>query len=172
MASNAKKDNKGKIIGGICAAIIVVALIVVAVVLISRNSGINDGYFVSDGSKYVLTIENEATGDETTDAINPVKTHIVYTYSGEDITGMKTYGEFKDNATAQKAFDAIKEAGEDMANYAVDGKYIIVTATTDQYEGLKATDVKAQIEFMEGLKNMDMDSVDAGEEVEVTETTE
>ena len=153
MANKARKDNKNAIIGGVCAAIVVVVIIVVAVVLATRANQLNDGYFVSDGSKYVLTIENEVTDDEQNGAVNPVKTHIVYTYSGDQITGLKTYGEFKDGDTAQKAFNAIKDAGEDMSKYVVDGKYIIVTATEDQYKDMTASDVKAQIEFMENLKN-------------------
>lgn len=167
MAKKAKKDNKNMIIGGICAAVVVVVIIIVAVVLATRGSGLNDGYFVSDDTKYVLTIENDSITEEGSDAYEPVKTHIVYTYSGDEITGMKTYGEFADADSAKAAFDAIKESGEDMTNYALDGKFIVITATADQYEGMTASDVKSQIEFMESLKNMDLDEIDAGEEEEV-----
>lgn len=170
MAKEAKKDNKNMIIGSICAVIVVVVVIIVAVVLVTRNGGINDDYFKSDGTKYVLTIDSESVGETAENTYNPVKTHIVYTYSGDQITGMKTYGEFKDNDAAKKAFDAIKEAGEDMTNYVVDGKYIIVTATEDQYKNLTTNDVKAQIEFMESLKNSN--NSNAGGEVKPTETTE
>ena len=171
MAKEAKKDNKNMIIGSICAVIVVVVVIIVAVVLVTRNGGINDDYFKSDGTKYVLTIDSDATSSEGSD-INPVKTHIVYTYSGDQVTGMKTYGVFADNAAAQKAYNAIKDAGEDMTNYAVDGKYIVVTATEDQYKNITATDVKAQIEFMESLKNVDTSTstdTNNGEEVKATE---
>ena len=170
MADKVRKNNKNMIIGGVCAAVVVVVIIIVAVVLATRGSGINDGYFVSDGSKYVLTIESDTT-DESEGTYNPVKTHIVYTYSGDQITGMKTYGEFANADKAKQAFEAIKDAGEDMTNYVVEGKYIIVTATEDQYKDLTAKDVKAQIEFMESLKNMNSDELNA-EAVQETEATE
>ena len=165
MAEKAKQENKNMIIGGICAAIAVVVIIIVAVALATRGTGISDDYFKSDGTKYVLTIENEPVGDDEADVYDPVKTHMVYTYSGEDVTGMKTYAEFADADTAKKAFDAIKESGEDMTNYAVEGKYIILTATPDQYEGMKASDVKSQIEFYESLNDLDMSESDGTEDV-------
>lgn len=176
--ANKKKDNKNMVIGGVCVAVVVVIVIVVAVVLAIRGNGLNDGYFVSDGTKYVLTIDNESSSSDDNDSYTPVKTHVVYTYSGDQITGMKTYGVFVDNAAAQKAYDAIKEAGEDMTNYAIDGKYIIVTANEDQYKDMKTSDVKAQIEFMESLKNMNTSETsntsdaNSGETVEVKETEE
>ena len=174
MANKAKKENKNMIIGGICAAVVVVVIIVVAVLLATNGNKLNDSYFQSDDTKYVLTVESELTGDEEEDVYTPVKTHIVYTYSGDEVTGMKTYGECADASSAQKAFDAIKESGEDMTNYALDGKYIIVTATPDQYEGMTASDVKSQIEFYESLQNMTLDeeNVDEAEVVEGGESVE
>lgn len=167
MAKRAKKDNKNMIIGCICAAVVVIVVIVVAVTLATR-SGLNDDYFKSDGTKYVLTIESDEMGGSE-DNYNPVRTHIVYTYSGDEITGMKTYGEFANADKAKEAYNAIKDAGEDMANYALDGKYIIVTGTEDQYKDMKASDVKAQIEFMESLKNIDTSSLETSESSEATE---
>ena len=171
MANKATKDNKNMMIG-ICAVVLVAIVAVVIAVVLANSNKLNDSYFVSDGSKYVLTVESEMTGDEEQDAYTPVKTHIVYTYSGDEITGMKTYGEFADADAAKKAFDAIKESGEDMTNYAIDGKYIIVTGTAESYEGMTASDVKAQIEFYESLKNMNLDELDSGEEVEAVEVEE
>ena len=171
MAKQAKKDNKNTIIGGICAALVVVVVIVVAVVLATRGGGLNDDYFKSDDTKYVLTIDSDMTGsDSENSAVNPVKTHIVYMYSGDTITGMKTYGEFADNDAAKKAFDAIKEAGESMDGYELNGKYIIVTATEDQYKDMTASDVKAQIEFMESLKNMDLTNTETESNTNTDET--
>ncbi|MBR3172886.1 hypothetical protein IKF21_03220 [Candidatus Saccharibacteria bacterium] len=168
MANKSKKKDNKNVVVGVVVAIVVVVVVVVAVVLAVRGNGLNDAYFKSDDTKYVLTIDNPTTGESETNSLEPVKTHIVYTYSGDQITGMKTYGEFKDTDTAKKAFDAIKESGEDMTNYTVEGKYIIITATADQYEGMTANDVKAQIEFMESLKNKDLNS---GEEVQGETTT-
>ena len=118
----------------------------------SNNTEINDDYFVSDGTKYVLTIESDDP-DLDSDEIVAIRTHFVYTYSGEKITGEKTYSEFKDADTAKRAYDSLEESSEDLTNISVNGKYIIVTAEPDEYEGMTASDVKAQIEFMESLAN-------------------
>lgn len=154
--SNKKtKDNKNLIIG-ICAAVVLVVVIIVTIVLVVNNNSLNDSYFVSDDTKYVLTIENDESseGDEAT----PVKSHIVYTYEGDKITSMKSYSEFADEATAKKAFDAMIEAGgEEAKGIELKGKYIIATAEEDVYKDLTANDVKQQIEFMESLKNMNLD---------------
>ena len=99
--------------------------------------------------------------------------HIVYTYSGEEITGMKTYLEYADAATAQKAFDAMKESGEEMGDAKVDGKYIVATNEASTYEGMTTEDVKQQIQAIELLQNIKDNSNDENEdEVEETEESE
>lgn len=174
-AKASKKSNKNLIIG-ICAAVAVVAIIIVAVVLATRG-GLNDDYFVSDGTKYVLTIESDDTS-ETSDESAPLKTHLVYTYEGDKITGMKSYYVYADANTAKAAYDAMKEAGgEEAEGIELNGKYIIMTAEEDVYKDLTTSDVKQQIEFMEMLKNMDTDSLDESdsetdEEVDVDQEEE
>ena len=172
MAKKAKKDNKNAIIGGICAAVLVVVIIIVAVVLATGGGNkLNDDYFVSDDTKYVLTIESDDIDYEDSEAAYiPLKTHLVYTYSGDEITGLKTYAEYADAAAAKAAFEAMKEAGEDVTGVTIDGKYLIMTATEDQYEGMTASDVKQQIEFMEMMKGLD--TGDTEEETEVVEEEE
>ncbi|MDO5451755.1 MAG: hypothetical protein Q4F56_01565 [Candidatus Saccharibacteria bacterium] len=180
MANKAKKDNKKTIIGGVCAAVVVVVVIIVAVVLANSGSRINDDYFVSDGTKYVLTLDStEYEYDEEDAAYVPVKTHLVYTYSGDEITGLKTYAEYADEAAAKAAYQAMKDGGEDLTGVEIVGKYLVQTATEDQYEGMTASDVKQQIEFMESLKNMTFDEdetetevLDDGDEVDDEEVIE
>ena len=167
MAKKAKKDNKNVVIG-LCAAVAIIVVVVVAVVLATNGNKLNDSYFVSDGTKYVLTIESDSTStEEGSDEIIALKTHIVYSYSGDNVTGVKTYSEFKDADTAKKAYDSLKESGgEDMNNAVIDGKYIIITAAPEEYEGMTVADVKSQIEFMESLKNANFESTDSGELLE------
>lgn len=171
-AKKSKKDNKNMIIG-CCAALVLIIAIIITIVLVVNNTGLNDNYFVSDGTKYVLTIETDETDEE--DEFAPLKTHLVYTYEGDKVTGMKTYYVYADNASAQKAFDALKEAvGEEANSMELNGKYIIVTAEEESYKDLTASDVKQQIEFMEKLKNMNLDDGEnnSGEETETVEETE
>ncbi len=172
MTKKSKKDNKGLIIGCVCAVVAVIIVIVVAIVLVMSGKQLNDSYFVSDGEKYVLTIDTDDTviDDEDTEYA-PGKTHLVYYYSGDEITGMKVYYEYKDAETAKAALDEMKEeAGDELGDAEVDGKYVIITAPADQYEDLTASDVKSQIEFMETLKNTNLD--DEGDEEEDSEETE
>lgn len=166
-AKQSKKDNKNLIIG-ICAAIAVVAVIIITIVLVNNGSGLNDSYFVSDDTKYVLTIEADDSDDS--DEYTPLKTHLVYTYDGDTITSMKSYYEYADANTAKAAYDAMKEAGgEEVEGMELNGKYIIMTAEEDVYKDLTTSDVKQQIEFMEMLKNMDSDDLYVTDDDEVVE---
>lgn len=167
MVKETKKNNSG-IIVGICCAVVLVVAIVLAVVLANQNQ-LGDAYFKSDGTKYVLTFDaDEMTSDDEAE-YTPVKTHIVYTYKDDTVTGLKTYAEYADSATAKKAYDALKEGGTDLTNIELNGKYIIETATAEQYEGLTASDVKRQIDFYESLKNGSLNQDDTSEEPEASE---
>lgn len=168
MANKSKTNQKNKnLIIGICAALAVVVVIVVAVVLIANNTGINDSYFVSDGSKYVLTIDNSDSDTTEDDAYTPLKTHIVYTYSGDAITSLKTYYEYKDADAAKAAFDYMsQETDEEVGKIELNGKYVVITSPEDQYKDLTANDVKEQIDFMNSLQDMDFDEYEDANEVE------
>ena len=164
-ASKSKKDNKNLIIG-ICVAVLVVAAIVVAVVLATRNT-LNDDYFVSDGSKYVITyddLESDGEGDQ----YRPVKIHTVWTYKGDEITSLKMYYVYNNANDAKAAFDAMKEDGEEVKGVELNGKYIIISAEEDTYKDTTASDVKQQIEDYEKAKE-NIDSIEEGSEVEVEE---
>lgn len=163
MANKAKKDNKNLILG-ICAALVVVVVIVVAVILANRGPKLDDSYFVSDDTKYVLTVDS----DDSEDNLSLVKTHLVYKYSGDTITELKSYYEFANAEDAKAAFDSYKEAYSGSFKAAeLNGKYIIFTANEEDYSDLTASDVKQQIEFMEMLEGMDLTDDEEEEEVDV-----
>lgn len=164
------KNNKNLIIG-CCVAVAVIIAIIITVVVLSANKGLSDAYFVSDDSKYVLTMDADEMGFEEGEEFTPVKTHVVYTYSGDEITSMKAYYEFADEATAKKAFDYYNSAdtSEEFKEVALDGKYVILTANESEYEDLTASDVKQQIEFMEMLKNMNVDDTEDASDVDEVE---
>lgn len=177
--TKAKKENKQNLIIGICvAAAAVIAVIIAIVLIINNNNTLNDSYFKSDDTKYVLSVDaEELSFDEDKLHYVPVKAHVVYTYSGDEITGMKTYAEYADASTAEKAFKEFKDSDEadEMKNAELNGKYIIVTNESSQYEGMTASDVKKQIEFYESIKNMDLgdDDVENTDTIEdIEETTE
>ena len=172
--ANSQKNNK-KLIIGICSIVAVVAIIAVIVIIITMRGGfgpaINDNYFVTDNSKYVITLDEKQTDED----INAEKTHIVYNYSGNNITSVKYYYEFTDDATAKNSYNSIKDSiGELYKSIELNGKYIILTLNEADFEGMTTDDVKQQIEFMDLLDDMNFDensevtiegSVDAGEVV-------
>lgn len=159
MAEKAEKKNNKNLIIGICSGILVIAVIVVAVIFATRGTtNLNDAYFVSDDTKYVLTMDGDSSEEEE---LSPVKTHLVYTYSGDTITGMTTYMEFADAATAKSALEVYKSMEDQtgVKNLSVNGKYVVVEMTEDQYNNMTASDVKEQIDFMEMLKNADLNNI-------------
>lgn len=175
-AKTTTKNNKNLIIG-ICAAIaaiVVIAVIVILLILNSRNGGlggINDSYFKSDDTKYVLNL----TADEMyieNEEYAPLASHLVYSYSGDSITDLKAYYEYTDNSAASAAYNFYKENNNGtFKDVELNGKYVILSANSDEYENLNTNDVKEQIEFMESIKNMDQDTEEVVEEV-VEETVE
>ncbi len=163
-ANKNRNNNKRNIIIGACAALVVIIIIVV--IVICNNKKIDDSYFVSDGSKYVLTIDYsdvEVLEDEDEETPpTPKKAHEVYTYSGDTITSLKYYYEYADENTAKKALDFFKEEGA-TDNMAVEGKYVVITANEADYSNTTASEIKEAIEFYQESMN---DNSDNGEEVE------
>ena len=172
MAEKAKKaTNNNNTILAICGIAIAVIIIIVAIVLATRGAGgINDSYFVSDGSKYVLTLGADDTDEE--DDTAPVNAHLVYYYSDDAITDMKGFYEFATESAAKAAYDFYNENNDDTyKSVELNGKYVILTANPSDYEGLTATDVKTQIDAIEQLKNNPNTEAETIDEVE-EETTE
>ena len=157
MAEKAKKSNTNLIIG-ICVATLVIVVVAVAIFFATRGtSQLNDAYFVSDGTKYVLTVNDDMLNtDEDTEYI-PIKTHVVYTYSGDTITSMTTYLEFANEATAKSALDYYSQKDQSgVKNISSNSKYVVVEMTDDQYSEMTAPEVKEYIDFIENIRNVDL----------------
>lgn len=177
MAEKAKntKNNSKNLIIGICVAVVVVVVVAVAAFFATRGTGqaINDSYFVSDGTKYVLTVEGAMLDTSEDDEYPPVKTHLVYTYSGDNITGMFTYLEFADEATAKAALNYYKQADQSgVKSISTNGKYLVVEMTEDQYSDMKASEVKDYLDLMNSLQNTDVDDYEYEEYDSTTDNLE
>ena len=156
--NNTNNANNKNILIGICAAVVVVAVVAVAIIFATRKPQLNDSYFVSDNTKYVLTVNSDELEPDEGVKYTPVKTHVVYTYSGDTITGMITYAEFKDEATAKAAFEEYKNTDQEgIKSININGKYVVAEMNEDQYADMTASKVKQYIDFMESLKNMNTD---------------
>ena len=150
-------NNKKKIlIISICSAVLLAAIIAVVIIIINNsNKKLDDSYFVSDGSKYVLSVNYSDIIEETDDEDNPYipsKFYEVYTYSGNDITGLKHYYEYEDEELAKNAFNVIREENPNEDGVSIDGRYIILVADESEYEGSTASDIKETIELYEEFK--------------------
>lgn len=127
--------------------VVVVLLIVVVVVLSIKNRTVyNDDYFVSDDTKIVLSMDARTSGFEESAYIPPI-THVVYYYSGDEITSIKVFYEYKNEDIAKKANDGIKMDDKGWAtNKALNGKYIIFDMAKDQFEGLTTGFIRNSVE--------------------------
>ena len=131
----------------IFSAVIVVLLIVVVVVLFVMNrSTYNDDYFVSDGTKIVLSMDARTSGFEESEYVPPI-THVVYYYSGDTINSVKVFYEYKDSDIAKKANEKISMDDKYWAySRTLNDKYIIFDMKKEEYEGLTATEIRESAE--------------------------
>ncbi len=171
MAEKAKKDSKN-LIAWICAVVAVVAIVIVAAILATRSGApLDESYFESDDSKYVLTVEADDMLTEGEEYI-PVRSHLVYYYSGDAITDLKNYYLFDDEETAKLAYEYYKEnLSDEYKDISLSGKYIIFTEKEAEYEGITANDIKQQLELIKMLDEMNLNGTDE-EGAESTESTE
>lgn len=159
----AKKDNKILTIG-ISIAVAVIALIIIIVIATAGKGGLSDSYFVSDNTKYVLTLDGDEIASDDGETA-PTKGYIVYFYEGDNVTDMKAYYKFETAEDAEKMQKYYQEHGaENYKSVTRDGQYVILTAKPSEYEGLTTSDIKEQIEFLEELKTMELD---AGEDEDI-----
>lgn len=163
-----KSTNKNAIIA-ICLAIVcalVIVGVIVAIVLTKPGGlmgGIDESYFVSDNTKYVIDLDGTESDIEE-EAYIPVKSHLVYTYSDNTITGFKIYYEYDSDTAAKNALGYITEHNtEGVDNIETNGKYIIITISPSVYENMTAADVKQQVELIEALKQFKQQTENAQE---------
>lgn len=148
-----RNTNRRNLIIGGCIAAVAAIIVIVVVVIANIPKPIDDSFFVSDGTKYVLNLDSDYV--EIEDEYAPVKSHLVYFYSGDDVTSLKIYYEY---ATAEDAASAYEQiASENDGAYQSvyrDGKYVVLVANEADYEELRASDIKQQIEFMDLINRM------------------
>ncbi len=143
----APRINPNKLIffGIIIAAVI--AVVIGVCIAINLNQPINDAYFVSDDSKYVLNMKNDEADNHDVIAI-----HAVYYYSGDTVTGAKSFYEFEDEETAKTTYEKISPKEGDTNTYSLNGKYVVITAGEDTVKKINLEDIKTQIELYEALE--------------------
>ncbi len=171
--TNESKRTKNPIVA-ICAIVVaVILLVVVAILLFSGNKKLDDSFFVNDGSKYVYTTNTDDMLGLDFGEYTPEKIHLIYFYSGDKVTDLRVYYEFKDEEAAKSAAEYIKGANDGaLKSLTTNGKYVIVSTDEALYEGMTTEDAKQQVEFMEMLRKINSGEVIEEETKKDEEETE
>ena len=164
MAEDAKTEKKNtKLIAGIIAALVIVAGVAVAIFLVNRGRVIDDNFFKSDDTKYVLTQDYGLNGAS--------RTHTVIYYDKEDnITKWENYLEYSDAESARAAYDNVKDVNEEKSGvkYSINGKYIISEYPKETYENPAASTYK---QWFDSLTKHQEEEAQAENEAEDAEET-
>lgn len=154
-----KKVNKKLTYGIIAGAVIAVIIAIIVAVFVISNKKIDDSFFVSDDTKYVLNTEDNSYG--------AVKNHIVVFYNKNDeITSAEAYLEFVNEANAKEAYSSLEEYynQDDMKeykpNYRLEGKYIVNKYKESDYEGMAASQMKELFDMYTPSGEGDNDTVE------------
>ncbi len=150
-----KQKQKNKNLIAIIVAIAAVVVAIVAALVIGLNLGlsdkINDEYFVSDGRKIVLSLNDEMSGFIDGE-FEPGITHLVYYYSGDKINDVKIFFVYDDEEEAELAYDSIGDTYEEWASSKeINGKYLIFKTDSELYEDLSAERLRSDIESMKAV---------------------
>ena len=124
------------------------AVLVVYIARIITRPTIEDDYFVTDETKTTISLTPDSKDSNNTSL---VQTHFVYTYDGDNVSGLRTYFEYPDEETARNTLESIKDQPE-FKGAVVEGKYIVVTADESQYKGLTASDIKQQADALKSFQ--------------------
>lgn len=163
------KDSNKKPIIIACSIIAAIIVVVIAAVLLLSNKGLNDNFFTSDGSKYVLSMDSDEVLGLNIDDYDLKKAHLIYFCSNEKVTDLKLYYVYEDEETANKAAEYIRgiDDSETIKDVAVDGRYVILTLGESLYTDMTAEDAKQQVEVMKAMfesPEWNEDEEDSGEE--------
>lgn len=122
----------------IFSVVIVALLIVVTVVLINMNGKVtyNDDYFKSDDSKIVSTFVSDVE-EFSANQIVPVKSYMVYYYSGNKINNVKVFYKFENFEQTEEANKYLDVGSLEWADAKeVNGEYLIVQMNKSEYDEL------------------------------------
>ena len=94
----------------------------------------------------------ELYSDNTKMVFKSANSQLIYYYSGDKITAYHAYIDYENAATANYALSLL-EGDESTDKAYTKGRYLVVEYAKNQYEDLKASEVKALYSYMEQIKN-------------------
>ena len=89
---------------------------------------------------------NDLYSDDSKLVFQQGNTKYVFYYSGESITGYKTYTEYEDPDTAQGAYEFLKSQGNN--NISVSNNYLVMEFGPEEYANLTTNDIKSAYSYM------------------------
>lgn len=133
-------------VGMIIGIVVLAVTIMVAVgVTIGSPEQYNDDYFVTDGTKLVLSMDKEVASYEEGE-YEPEYTHLVYYYLGNSIKSVRIFYEYDYAALAEEANQHIALTDKEWAiSKKQSGKYIVFELAPTEFEGLTTNNVKEDI---------------------------
>lgn len=143
-----KKLEQGKNIIITVAAVLVAVVAIVIGVVVSHEAEITDDYFVSDDTKLVMSLDRDIAAFEE-GPYEPQLTHLVYYYTGDEVTSMRIYFAYDTVAEAETADANLNMKDKDFATTKRrNGRYIIFDVVRTRYDGLTVEQVRKNIEAM------------------------
>ena len=145
-----RKQDGTRVVAIMIVALVFVVLLVSLIVGMGamKNEQYSDDYFVSDGSKLVLSLDKATTSFIDEDSELDV-THIVYYYSGGNIREVKIFFAYNDGDEAKTADEKIDEDYKEWAvSKEVNGKYLIFEVDQETLEGVTTEEIRDNIENM------------------------
>lgn len=168
--SNPKNQKKRNIIIACVAAAAVIVVTIITIIIINKNALNNGSFFVSDGSKLVISLSGDRISSDEDEPV-PQKTYFVYFYKDNDITDLKVYQEYANDTIAKEAFSYFKNnLSPYLKEISLDGKHVIVTRLPEEYEGITAEDVRNTIKYNE--EHSDDEELDDSTDDSAEEDTE
>lgn len=130
-------------------AVVVVTVVAIVIgVIVSQEPALDDDYFVSDETKLVMSLNRDVAAFEE-GTYEPEVTHLVYYYTGDEVTGMRIYFEYFTEAEAEVAFNNISMKDKNFATTKRrNGRYVVFDAVRARYEGMTVEQVEKNISSM------------------------
>ena len=171
------KENRKLQIAGICAIATIIIVFIVAIAVM-KQSGIEETYFVSDGTKYVIPVNVDEIRFSN-ELAKPAKIYAVYYYQDNKITSMKDYYFFEQESDAKAAYDYFsKDKSSNYKTLGLNGHYLIATANESEYANKTPEEIRQYLTLTQTTEPPEYDNNESntfdenGEQIETDASSE
>jgi len=131
--------------------LVALVVVVIAILQVNQLEAIDEKYFVEDDTKIVVSMDAETAAFENSEWEAPM-TRVVY-YVGADgkIENVRVFYEYDTEVEAREAMRHI-ELGDFAIQKKLNGRYIILQAKPEQYEGATADEVRKNMQGIQEIQ--------------------